>query len=362
MSRIVFILGAGASQQAGAPLMGDFLDVSHDLHRRGEVGDASSDFEAVFRGISELQRVHSKAQLDIQNLESVFGAFEMARTLGRCGSLTPDQIDRLAPAMRRLIVRTLEQTIRLPVRDGQKVMPPAPYPSFATLVARCRDARPAQTASVLTFNYDVSVDQAFQFHGVPIDYALPSTHSTHEVPLLKLHGSLNWARCTVCHAVVPWALREYLQRYRWGFPLDVQTVTMPIGTHLREWQHCQQPVEPEPVLVPPTWSKTQYHETLASVWSRAAEELEGAESIFVLGFSLPPTDAFFSYLYALGCVGGVPLRRFWVFNPDSSGGVEGRFRQLLGPGAAERFQYLTQNFEGGIRTLAHELSINLGEQ
>jgi hypothetical protein len=360
MSRIAFILGAGASQQAGAPLMADFLDVAHDLCRRGEARDASSEFEAVFSGISELQRVHSKAQLDIQNLESVFGAFEMARTVGRCGGLSPEQIERLAPSMRRVIVKTIELTIRLPVPEGRRVVPAPPYSSFARLLLGCQQVAPPLRASVLTFNYDISIDHALHFHGLPVDYALPSTGSTREVPLLKLHGSLNWARCAVCRAVVPWTLPEYFQRYSWGPFLDAGPVMIPIGTQIRDWQHCQQPVESEPILVPPTWSKTQYHAALSTVWSRAAQELADAESIFVFGFSLPPTDAFFSYLYALGCVGTVPLRRFWVFDPDSSGVVETRFRQLLGPGAAQRFQYFSRRFEDGIPVVARELGIDLG--
>ena len=33
MSNTVFVLGAGASKKAGAPLMGDFLDAAYDLWR-----------------------------------------------------------------------------------------------------------------------------------------------------------------------------------------------------------------------------------------------------------------------------------------------------------------------------------------
>ena len=113
----------------------------------------------------------------------------------------------------------------------------------------------------------------------------------------------------------------------------------------------------EPVLVPPTWNKTDYHRELGSVWSRAAKELSEADSIFVMGFSLPPTDSFFSYLYALGTVGKVPLKRFWVFNPDRAGEVENRFRNLLGPGAEQRFKYFTDTFEEGIQRISEELKV-----
>ena len=38
MSDIVFILGAGASRQAGAPLMNDFIDTAESLLRADECG------------------------------------------------------------------------------------------------------------------------------------------------------------------------------------------------------------------------------------------------------------------------------------------------------------------------------------
>src|SRR5438445_11948068 len=110
MSEVVFVLGAGTSKHAGAPLMADFLDVAHDLWKVGKVRDADAQFAAVFRGISELQQVHSKAQLDIQNVESVFSAFEIAKTLNRFSTYSPDRLDELINAMRFVIVKHIEQT------------------------------------------------------------------------------------------------------------------------------------------------------------------------------------------------------------------------------------------------------------
>ena len=109
MSSTVFILGAGASKRGGAPLMLDFLDVAYKLWKTNSVPDAAAKFETVFDGISELQYVHSKSQLDIQNLESVFAAFEMAKILGKFGTYTSEQIDSLVDAMRVVIVKTIEK-------------------------------------------------------------------------------------------------------------------------------------------------------------------------------------------------------------------------------------------------------------
>jgi len=81
MAETVFILGAGASKEAGAPLMREFLDVAEDLLWANEVHPYGEDFERVFNAISDLQRVYSKANLDIINIENVFAAFEMGQLI-----------------------------------------------------------------------------------------------------------------------------------------------------------------------------------------------------------------------------------------------------------------------------------------
>ena len=51
---------------------------------------------------------------------------------------------------------------------------------------------------------------------------------------------------------------------------------------------------------------------------------------------------------ALGTVGEAIIRRFWVYNPESSGVVQERFKQILGPGAQQRFQYKQGRFNNAI--------------
>jgi len=63
--KTVFILGAGASRQAGGPLMSDFLDMA-DEFRRVQTNLSPDDlraFEDVFNAISELQGIYAKSYL-----------------------------------------------------------------------------------------------------------------------------------------------------------------------------------------------------------------------------------------------------------------------------------------------------------
>lgn len=351
MSNVVFILGAGASRQCGAPLMFDFLDVASDLLRSNAVQEKRAEFEKVFATIGALQAVHSKAQLDLNNIESVFTVLELGRIIQKVPSLQPGEIIGVIAALKELIVKTLEVTIAFPIK-GQNIGAPAPYEAFGGLLRHLyNEAFPQQTAAVISFNYDIAADMAMFRNGLGPDYIIerPPGHHTY-VPLLKLHGSLNWATEKATRKIRPFHLTSYLQHYRIDVFHDQSEIRVPIGSQLVAYfkQHAAIEVDAEPVIVPPSWNKADYHNALSDVWAAAAKHLSEAEQIFVIGYSLPETDSFFRHLYALGSVGNTPLRRIAVFNPDSSGATNERFQALLGPGASARYEYHESTFEQAI--------------
>lgn len=345
MASVVFILGAGASQEAGAPLMADFLDVADELWKSGKTGDKGGHFEKVFKTIGALQAVHSKAQLDLTNIESIFATLELAKILNKIPGSEPSNLDSIISSLKELIVVTLETTIQFPLR-ARRVLPPKTYDSFIDLLAYLREeAQPRHSVSIITFNYDMAMDYALYLHSLGPDYCLDSS-TRGEIPLLKLHGSLNWAICQKCKSVVPWALPQYFDKFPWESLDENRDVTFQIGSQLKYFEHCNVKVAPEPVLVPPTWNKADYQHALSHVWSRASKELEDAENIFIIGYSLPPTDAFFRLLYALGTVSEKTLKRIWVYNPSKE--LEERFSNLLGPGAKSRFSYIAEPFSKAV--------------
>lgn len=152
MSNVVFVLGAGASKQAGAPLMGNFLDVATDLLRSNRVDDKRIHFDRVFSAIGGLQAVHSKPQLDLNNIESIFTALELGRIIQRVPGMDTDSIPEVIASLKELIVKTLEVTMAFPTRKSFIGVPP-PYEEFANLAGHLRtDAFPQQTVAVLSFN------------------------------------------------------------------------------------------------------------------------------------------------------------------------------------------------------------------
>jgi hypothetical protein len=350
LSNIVFILGAGASKDCGAPLMADFLDIASYLYHTGATEEKKDDFERVFRAIGSLQMVHSKAQLDLTNIESIFSALEIAKILGKLPGTPADEIPRAITSLKELIVKTLELTIDFPTMKSY-IGVPYPYEDFGRLLDHLRStAFPPHTVSVITFNYDIAADMALFRAGLGPDYGIPPCHQKNLVPLLKLHGSLNWGSREDNGEVYPMLLKDYFSKYSIMGEDERGKCKVPVGSQLKEYfsKHTDVKVAAEPVIVPPTWNKTEHHQALSKVWANAANQLEEAEYIFIIGYSLPETDSFFRLLYALGTVGKNPLKKIVVYNPDNSNQVNSRFRSLLGPGAIARYEYKKNIFREAI--------------
>ena len=359
--RAVFILGAGASKEAGGPLMKDFIDVAENLLLTGKLADAdAASFQAVFTAIDRLSPVYAKSTLDLNNIETVFSAFEMAKLLDTEPRLIDH--DQLIEAIRRLIVITLEKQIRFPVIDHvSHHLPGAPgdYPGFVQLLKEL-NPRDRYPISIITFNYDLALDYALYQEDIEHVYQLPNSRSdSHDVVhLLKLHGSLNWGRMAECPSVVvPWLWKDYLDKFAPVVPSRAGAkIVLPVASRISEFVDGEgNPMEQTPVIVPPTWSKNEHHQVLEEVWRAAAKDLEEAEHIFVIGYSLPETDHFFRYLFALGTMGKTRLKNIVVYDPQA-GKIRSKYEAILGDQARERFHVEGIDFAGSLYDIRSRLS------
>ncbi len=344
--------------------MADFLDKAKGLRKRGKLGELKVDFDRVFNAIAKLQVVHSKAELDLDNIESVFATFEMARLIKRLPDIPSDDIELLLVSLKKMIVRTLEETVEYESEQGS-VLPPKSYTQFVRLMKALNKDR-EQRCSIITFNYDLALDYALAFHKLQFDYCLSSPEAPNPIPLMKLHGSVNWLRCAKCGQIVPWKVGEYIGRCeqtqddRGPFVGRAHYILRKPDLSSLGMRHCvsNKDFAPEPVIVPPTWNKAGHDDGLSGVWGRAASELSNAENIFVSGYSLTKTDMFFRHLFALGSVGETRIERFWVFDPDPDNSVESRFRELIGSGARVRFEFKRETFGKAIPLIYRELVLN----
>lgn len=105
--RNVYILGAGFSSPAGAPLINEFLGRSRAFldQPMGSVGQANREqrapFEAVFAYKREMSPTRAKVRLDLDNIEELFGLVEISYRLN-------ESQQHLRDSMALMISRTLE--------------------------------------------------------------------------------------------------------------------------------------------------------------------------------------------------------------------------------------------------------------
>jgi hypothetical protein len=97
---------------------------------------------------------------------------------------------------------------------------------------------------------------------------------------------------------------------------------------------------------------------LEAVWRRACKELEQAENIFIIGYSLPETDSFFRYLFALGTQGRTQIKRLWVVDPDPNGVVRQRVEGFIGQAIRHRLEFLPITFNELTRMARFRDAIN----
>jgi hypothetical protein len=206
-----------------------------------------------------------------------------------------------------------------------------------------------KVVTVITFNYDIGAEVAFELQSLPYDYCVcQPVPSGNLVKFLKLHGSINWGQDLSSNEINPISVQSLLSNPDLGQIITDQSIThLPLEVS----PHYSQLKANSPVIVPPGLCKTEYQGSISTVWQEAAKELESAKEIIVIGYSLPETDFFFRNLYALGTVGKDPIRRFAVFNPEDFGLVEGRFKSLLGSGAKDRFEYHADTFGSAINVM-----------
>lgn len=186
------------------------------------------------------------------------------------------------------------------------------------------------------------MDHALLSNGFGLNYNLGEgveERATSGSTLLKLHGSINWGKCQQCKNIIEYPIREMRV-----LPFqDMTTVYLDFGSKINKIKHCDKPLENIPIIIPPTWNKTQYSKNISSVWKKASKELASAENIFIIGYSLPDSDMFFRYLYSLGVNSRTIIKNLIVINPDAK--VDKKFENLFGGMARQKYKFLKRTFE-----------------
>jgi hypothetical protein len=366
--RNVYVLGAGFSALAGAPLIHDFIDRS-----RSYFDDPSSSLERAERDHFErflafkqrMSQTREKVRIDLDNIEQLFGLVEISQRLEFETRATRDSTVYV-------IAKTLELATRgqMLSRIGFDTNPkcnkewkPIPrfevaqgyvpvaymagiYDFFAAATTGLLDdpkLPPSRANSFITFNYDLVLDDALRRVGVTAEYHLPpeltlledSSPSGQRCSVLKLHGSTNWGICVNCGKQV--------------VVLGEKVTASPAEFSERRCSNCKEQ-QFQPLLIPPSWDKSEYRQIMKPIWTEAVEQLKHAARICVIGYSMPEADAFFKYLLALALSENHNLYKLIVV--DKNPQIAARYENLLDQTFRERRLSLHVN-EGGLVAFLH---------
>jgi NAD-dependent SIR2 family protein deacetylase len=274
--RTVLIAGAGFSSPANGPLLPDLLEPNW-IGRCSLPAAESAILESLSRRLGASQE--SRGSLSVEDLFT--DIYRRAKTRGRWevdGELV--SAEKVLAILERYLATTAKN---VHLRRGAALW--EGYKDFFTEASRT-----AHRPTVITFNYDLLIEQIlddagldYDFGGVPdiriIDRRRLRRLKTKypDIRLLKLHGSIGWGLCHGCEsakegrAVATVFEDAYIQRSRSRCP------------------HCRNRML-ESGLVPPIHGKAGEIAPKEGLWKRARDEIARATEILVIGYSLPPTD------------------------------------------------------------------------
>jgi hypothetical protein len=192
--------------------------------------------------------------------------------------------------------------------------------AYARLFAKL--ANSASEIGVVSFNYDLLLDRVLLHHSSKfrIDYQIPFSGrdpadavdvQRQKVAVVKPHGSLNWAWCTVCRQVT----------------ILGTTAVMPQGT----CQSCSTDSALVPLLIRPSFIKDLRGRVWRAVLESGQRMLALADTWIFVGYSLPASDYWVRawLLSALLRRSNEPVQVVLV-DPDPSGAVRRRYLEFLG--------------------------------
>ncbi|MDX6577836.1 MAG: hypothetical protein QOE96_3789 [Blastocatellia bacterium] len=192
--------------------------------------------------------------------------------------------------------------------------------------------------SIITFNYDLLIDEAFiqkhsgegalHYEKFSVKLLGRSLRNPKAKPpradqglYLKMHGSLNWFLCTnnFCpNSDKPW--------------VSIHTnECLAMSQHGKDYicLYCAGLLTP--YLIPPLLNKLVLRDKISrNIWSNALAILRSASKIVIIGYSFPATDFYSEWLFRTALKGYRDVK-IWVVNPlnDSDNDDGGAFEKRM---------------------------------
>ena len=266
---IVLFLGAGYSAPFGYPVMNQFTRYADSSSKL-----KPSEKELLRNIILEARKANSFLQSSPTNLEDILSFAIMGERIG----LQNNRVGTSSSIIRRIL-----QKIYTDVADTKTFW--SQHDTFKSLLGY--DEQWNHQLTVVTTNYDLNIECSLFRLGIPSDPSIeynivPGTHGKYRlyerggIPLLKLHGSVNWYEMSKNQDILQ--VEDSLVQVH-GPMSDDRSYYLPLV--------CTRNYNPvhAPFIIPPSYIKPEFTKHLREIWRRAANALQNAHIVVFVGYS-----------------------------------------------------------------------------
>ncbi|GKW36721.1 MULTISPECIES: hypothetical protein [Pectobacterium] len=301
--KTVFVLGAGFSKEAGAPMQAEIMDEIFKIRKEKPSEFDDSEF-ILFENLLTKHLYYKCEQFKDIQIEDIFTPLDrcLADNIQFRG-LSIEQMIKTRDAIFNIIGVAIKEIL---IRKGKSKEYIDIFAQY--LVKRCSERmnnnyRQHDPVSVISTNWDILLDNSIYNYiqqnysrNAVVDYccyisSLEKMDDTvkpglemlgiggFNVKLLKIHGSLNWLQCSRC-------MRLYV-----GFNEKAGILRG------RTCRHCDKNHDGElnknkliSNLIMPTFLKDLSNPQYKIIWQNAGIELSEADRLIFIGYSLPSAD------------------------------------------------------------------------
>lgn len=280
----IYILGAGFSAPLGMPLTNDLLKLTHAVARcklRYNNGNPYKKGEAEWL-LQELSFYFPLLKFSHEKIEQgeIFEGFDIERFLSYALAISAfgedfsNGGDRFVSSLKSWIG---EAIWRKQIECMKNKIPEQYFHFLDTL----------NYSLIFTFNWDTVVETFLDRACIKYDYGLSSAYKKSGIPIIKLHGSIDWF-------LNPWikstnVKTELIRELDQPSDLNEEEKIHKVTQDLRYFYENTSTLN-YPLLVIPGYDKISQVKKLGNMWKYLWSCLQDDLEVIIIGFSLRPDD------------------------------------------------------------------------
>ncbi|MDP8239670.1 MAG: hypothetical protein P9X24_11325 [Candidatus Hatepunaea meridiana] len=299
--KVVYILGAGFSAPLGVPVMSNFIRKSKDIYKSNpkEYGY----FEEVYDEINKMGITLNYMNHDLDNIENVLSFLEMKSKL--------ENNNKSITLFRSFIANVVNSFT----------------PDFGRFTGKTQTKWGAELYNRLG---DKAHHCRFIANLLPIQYIKKPGRDSKVIQMIELNDKeADYSIITLNYDLVIENIIDYLKKSFWGLNIEIDLTKTDSSNVNLPYVKLHGTAEFPKTIVPPTWNK-MYMDNLGDEWITSYELLKNAESIRILGYSLPDTDSYIKYLITNSFAKIFNLKEIHVIcKDDGNNSVKKRYESMF---------------------------------